>query len=465
MPIEKLPIREMHGPEGMWTLRGGRVLCPANRIDALRNVRVVGGKITAIEPPNCMPPDAGDVDVSGSIVVPGLIDLHVHTAQAMSSYGACADRNGIASGVCHVNDMAGTGWLSANVLRAYSKLCTTSLSGTMYVAGAGNPENWVLGCPEICDASTSEELLLGALQANRDLFTSIKVHVDLGFMALYGADPLRGFWVARRVSKKLGIPLYLHLGLLGPHDGHLESQFGSLLAEVIAALVPGDIIGHVLSPWPGTPLDTNEAVWSELLSRHDLYWEVGHGFNLCFDRARRWLDSGRPLLISSDAHLRYGHLGKLHEGKLRHQTGPLNAYTLVGAMSKLRALGFSLSDVVRGASCTPARALGLQDRMGELTVGRSANITVLEDRAGDFTYCDSVGKALQTDRILMPQMTALDGRLWQLFPDQLEEFSMELDAHDDRDAPGPLGLQGGQGVLGPQPPTPPKSRKSQHDWH
>ena len=239
-----------------------------------------------------------------------------------------------------------------------------------------------------------------------------------------------------------------------------------MLAEVIGALAPGDIIGHVLSPWPGTPLDTNQAVWSELLSRDDLYWEVGHGLNLCFDRARRWLQSGRPLLISSDAHLRYGHLGKLHEGKLRHQAGPLNAYTLVGTMSKLRALGFSLHDVVRGASCTPARALGLQDRMGELTVGRSANITVLENRTGDFTYRDSVGKTLQTDCILMPRMTALGGRLWQLFPDQLEEFSAELGADNDGDATDRPGLPGLQGaVVTRQPPPGSQTINPQHDWH
>ena len=54
-------------------LRGGRVIDPANGLDAERELYITAGRIAA-EPT----PGARVVDVSGLVVCPGFIDLHVH---------------------------------------------------------------------------------------------------------------------------------------------------------------------------------------------------------------------------------------------------------------------------------------------------------------------------------------------------------------------------------------------------
>lgn len=54
-------------------LRGGRVIDPANQTDAVRDLHIVAGKVAAQPAPG-----APVVDVSGLVVCPGLIDLHVH---------------------------------------------------------------------------------------------------------------------------------------------------------------------------------------------------------------------------------------------------------------------------------------------------------------------------------------------------------------------------------------------------
>ncbi|MEW6212777.1 MAG: amidohydrolase family protein [Acidobacteriota bacterium] len=57
-------------------LSGGRVIDPATRLDAVRNVGILGGRIAAIS----KAPLSGKekIDVPGLVVAPGFIDLHAH---------------------------------------------------------------------------------------------------------------------------------------------------------------------------------------------------------------------------------------------------------------------------------------------------------------------------------------------------------------------------------------------------
>jgi dihydroorotase len=103
-------------------LAGGRVIDPANRLDAVADVLITEGKIAAIGPEAAAkaPGGAERMDVSGLVVCPGLIDLHVHlrepgqTAKETIATGtAAAARGGFTSVVCMPNtapaiDNAGT---------------------------------------------------------------------------------------------------------------------------------------------------------------------------------------------------------------------------------------------------------------------------------------------------------------------------------------------------------------------
>jgi dihydroorotase len=103
-------------------LTGGRVIDPANRLDASADVLIVDGKIAAVGPDAGAGAQAGidRMDVKGMVVCPGLIDLHVHlrepgqTAKETIATGtAAAARGGFTSIVCMPNtspaiDNAGT---------------------------------------------------------------------------------------------------------------------------------------------------------------------------------------------------------------------------------------------------------------------------------------------------------------------------------------------------------------------
>src|SRR5205807_8553122 len=104
-------------------LTGGRVIDPANSLDSVADVLISdAGKIAAVGPDADAKAPAGSerLDVSGMVVCPGLIDLHVHlrepgqTAKETIATGtAAAARGGFTSVVCMPNtspaiDNAGT---------------------------------------------------------------------------------------------------------------------------------------------------------------------------------------------------------------------------------------------------------------------------------------------------------------------------------------------------------------------
>src|SRR5689334_6949034 len=61
-------------------IKGGRVIDPSVRLDAVRDVGVAGGRIAAIEP-SLASAAAETLDARGKLVVPGLIDIHTHAAR------------------------------------------------------------------------------------------------------------------------------------------------------------------------------------------------------------------------------------------------------------------------------------------------------------------------------------------------------------------------------------------------
>jgi dihydroorotase len=70
-----------------------------------------------------------------------------------------------------------------------------------------------------------------------------------------------------------------------------------------------------------------------------------------------------------------------------------------------------LEQVIAASTSAPARAMGWDDRLGSLAVGREADVAVLDLVDAPVTLRDCVGAELPTDRYLRARHTIRGGQL------------------------------------------------------
>ena len=76
---------------GSLLIRGGRVVDPTQELDGPSDVLIEGGRVTACGPGLPSLENAREVDAAGLVVVPGLIDMHVHLREPGQEYKETID--------------------------------------------------------------------------------------------------------------------------------------------------------------------------------------------------------------------------------------------------------------------------------------------------------------------------------------------------------------------------------------
>lgn len=376
-------------------LKGGRVLDPGSGIDGLLDVRMRDGLIAEIAPA-LAENGATVLDVKGLLVVPGLIDVHLHLMNGLGAFGADPDVFGVGSGVTTVVDAGSAGHSLLTIFRRYvaenAKTRVLNYVNLSTLGSVTGPGYSILADPRLID----EERIEKAVEPHRDMIVGIKI---MATGAALGAEGLKPLARARALGDNLRLPLLVHIG-----ESWGKGATPPAIGEVLSYLRPGDIVTHMFTAHPGGLLDGNGKLWPQVREARDsgVLMDVGHGLhNLNFDVARRVLDQGlQPDGVSTD-----GHRG--------NRSGPV--YDLPTTMAKLMALGFSLADVVRMATVNAARLLR-REELGSLQTGRAADISVLRLEEREWRAVDSQKGTLQARQALVPVYAIRNGIVHQPIP-------------------------------------------------
>jgi dihydroorotase len=364
-------------------LRGGEVIDPSQGLRARRDVAVADGKVAALA--ESLPADAAafTIDVAGKLVVPGLVDLHTHFYHKVSRLGADPDTTFLPAGVTTAVDTGSSGWRTwpglRDLIMARSR---TRLYAFLNLAGIG------MLAPELTDLEEAPEVqmreTIRCLAEDPERLVGIKVRVmhPGGTGARNAIPALRK---AREAVDATG-------GRIMVHVYNCPVPVGQVLEHLRA----GDIVTHTFNGTPHNILDERGQVRSEVREARarGVVFDAGHA-RLAFDAgvARAALAQGFfPDTLGSDS-------------ISLDQTPGGRVPSLTYAMSSFLALGMSLEDVVAGATSRPAAAMGRPGACGSLTVGRAADITVLELEDRPWVLTDHAGREVPARREFRAAMT------------------------------------------------------------
>lgn len=352
-------------------LRGGRVIDPSQRVDALLDVAFSEGRVAALGPDLAPVDDAKVVDATGLIVTPGLIDLHTHVYDGGTSLGVDPARLLRTGAVTTLVDAgsAGPGNFAGfrdHVIRrapvrilAYLNISFAGVFGFSKRIMVGESDDMRLMAPQ--DA-------VAVVRAHPQEICGIKVRVGRNASGFSGLAPLL---IARAAAEEAGCAMMVHIDEPPP-----------LLDEVLAAMRPGDVLTHAFRAFPNSPATADGRVHDYVLAARErgIIFDIGHGMgSFSFGVARAMLANGfMPDCISSDVH------ALCIEGP---------AFDLLTTMSKFLSLGAPLAQVVRCATSAPARALRRAD-LGGLKPGATGDASLLRHESGAFDFVDSVGERL-----------------------------------------------------------------------
>lgn len=381
-------------------LKNGHVIDPANRIDAVMDVAVSGGKIAAVEKSIAASEAGKVVDASGLYVAPGLVDIHVHVGA-----GGAAANWYAPEARAHVAPFG----VPAHLFLTYGVT-------TVVDAGSHGADTFLLLKQSVMEHARVRVLAFlnivadgmnGGLEQDVDQMNvqrcvdTIKKYANeivgvktAHFWTEKPWDDLHHPWEAvdraEECGRATGLPVMMDFWPRPP-----ERSYDEL---ILSKMRPGDIHTHVFAQQFPIILENGKVnpIMFEARKR-GVTFDVGHGAaSFWFRNAVPAAEQGfLPDSISTDAHL----------GSIITP-----AVSMTNVMSKFLAMGVPLEDVIRRSTMNPAQEIH-RPELGTLSVGSAADIAVLQVLHGNFSYMDDGYARLDGNVQLIARMTVAGGRI------------------------------------------------------
>jgi dihydroorotase len=357
-------------------IRGGLVIDPSLRLNAVRDVAVAGGRIAAVEP-EIKAEAAEMIDARGKIVVPGLLDIHTHAARVTDGPAIC-----LADGVTGFIDAGSQGADRIDDVVAITRTAPQPARVLINIGRAGIVPNG-----DTMDLSRADVgAARAAIEKHRDVIVGVKARLS---REVTGANDYEVLRRAQDIVGPLNLSVMIHMG-----------QTTSPLDRLFGLLKPGDIVTHMFAPPPNSIVDDGGRILPEVLAarRRGVWFDVGHGRvgHLRWDIVERVLQAGFwPDTLSTDWTV---------EGRTAQ------VFDLPNVLSKFLDFGMTLDDVIARATINASRTFEVFRDRGTLNVGAPADVAILELRQGSFEFVDNYKNVRVGHQRLFPSGTVLGGK-------------------------------------------------------
>jgi dihydroorotase len=366
-------------------LKGGHVIDPKNRINAVMDVAVSSGRIARVAADIPASAARKTVNVAGLTVTPGLIDIHVHVyprpelKSIERDSSVQVDAHSFRSGATTVVDAGTSGWRTFSDFKARTiDKARTRVLALLNIAGSGmgtGKEDELAELDAAAAARTAKE--------NRGVIVGFK-------SAHFGGPGWESVEAAVKAGKEADIPVMVDFGYL--------NQVRNLPTLLLDKLRPGDIYTHCYSGHREELLadgKVNPAMFTG--RKRGIIFDVGFGAGsfYWYVAVPAFQQGFQPDSISTDLH-----------------SGSMNAgmKSMTNIMSAILNLGAPLEQVIAMSTWNPAREIKRTD-LGTLDVGAEADIAVLRIDKGQFGFVDSAGAVNSGTRMIAGELTLRNGRV------------------------------------------------------
>ena len=359
-------------------IRGGRVIDPSVRLDAIRDVGISAGRIAAVETSIEAPASktAEIIDARGKLVVPGLLDIHTHVARSADGPGLVL-KDGV------------TGWIDAGsqgadkIADAIAIARSSPQPGRLLIniGRAG-----ILTDGDTMDLARADvNAARDAIAKNRDFIVGVKARLSRGV----AADDYEVLRRAQEAASAFGLPVMIHMG-----------QTTSPLPKLVDLLKRGDIVTHLFAPPPNSIIDDRGKILPEVLAarRRVVWFDIGNG------------QSGHMLWDTIGAIMKAGFWPDTFSTDWNTNSPTTGVIDLPNCMSKLLGYGMTISEAIACATVNASRTFPLFSDRGTLNVGAAADVALLELREGNFEFLDNYNNKITGRQRLFPSGTVLAGK-------------------------------------------------------
>ena len=357
-------------------IKGGRVIDPSARLDAVRDVAISGGRIAAVNAG--IAGDAAEtIDARGKLVVPGLLDIHTHAARS-------------ADGPLLVLQDGVTGWIDAGSQGA------DHIADTIAVARSSPQQGRVLiniGRAGILPEGDTMDLAHADVNAardavakNRDFIAGVKARLSRDVAGANDYEVLRR---AKEVASGFGLPVMIHMG-----------QTITPLPRLFDLLTRGDIVTHMFAPPPNSIIDDSGKILPAVLAarQRGVWFDVGNG------------QTGHMRWDTIGAIMKAGFWPDTFSTDWNTNSRTTGVIDLPNCMSKLLGYGMSVPEAIARVTTNASRVFPVFRDRGTLKVGAPADVALLELREGNFEFLDNFKGTITGRQRFFPSGTVLAGK-------------------------------------------------------